>query len=459
MRGVVFGFLSSAGILWWISNMLVEDVSRILIVSAVILLVFYLSMFWGFVAFLISRMKRISYSLAIFSFPFFWTSFEFLRSLTSQLGFPWGSAGYSLSNLPSMIQIVSVTGLPGLTFSIILFNSLIYWSVIQKSKGRRIRGLSIVILLFIFQVVIGHLILRKGENGANVRVSLIQANVLPEIKRRNEVDYRIELLKKMTLEARKSGSDLIVWSETSIPCFYREGSNCIRRIQNIAKEAGIPIIAGAPECFLNPKTKKREYYNSAFLISARGKTAGKYRKIYLVQFGEHLPFDNTFPVLRKIHLGQGDYSQGNKFTVLSQGEFQFATLICFESIFPRLVRKFVRNGAELLVNITEDTWYGRTAGPYQHAEMSIIRAVENRISVARCGNSGISMLVDPYGRVLKKSAILERTIINGEIPLRKGISFYTKYGDLFAWFIVAVSIILFILPFFSYGMKRKINKL
>ena len=448
LTGFAFGFLSNAGILWWISAMIVEDVSKILITSGVVILILYLSVYWGLVALLISRIKKVS--IAIFAFPFFWVSLEFMRSLTSQLGFPWGAVGYSLSNIPSMIQLASITGLSGISFSIIFYNSLIYWSISQKRWKRCIGGLSIFLLLLIVHAASGNLVLSSGKKEETVKVSLIQANILPEIKRESEVDERISVLRSMTLDAALRGSDIIVWSETSIPCYYRENSDCIKRIKDIVKESAIPVIAGAPEY----KRKERHIYNSAFLISGDGKTIGRYRKIYLVPFGEHLPFDNTFPSLKKIHLGQGNFSSGKELTVLSQGKFRFSVLICFESIFPRLVRKFVNNGAELLVNITEDSWFGRTSGPYQHAEMAIIRAVENRVSVARCGNSGISMLVDPYGRVLKMSRIFERTIIEGEIPLRKGTSFYTTYGDLFAWLIVAVSIVLFVFSFTPFFRRQ-----
>jgi apolipoprotein N-acyltransferase len=300
----------------------------------------------------------------------------------------------------------------------------------------------------------GNYVISKSDNGEVVKVSLIQANILPDIKRENEVEERISTLRSMTLDAGSRGSELIVWAETSVPCYYRENSDCIRRIKNIVKEVGIPVVAGAPEYVYAHKRRDARRYNSAFLISGDGETAGKYRKIYLVQFGEHLPFDNTFPALRKVNLGQGDYSQGEEFTVLSLERFKFSVLICFESAYPRLARKFVKNGAELLVNITEDAWFGQTAGPYQHAEMAIVRAVENRASVARCGNSGISMLVDPYGRVLKSSKIFERTIVEGEVPLRQETSFYTKFGDLFALLIVAVSIVLFVFSFTPFFRRQ-----
>ena len=453
--GFVFGLLSNLGILWWISAMYVEDVSHLLIAFGVFLLLLYLSLFWGLVAVLITFLKRISLSLAIFSFPFFWICFEFLRSLTSQIGFPWGTVGYSFAAVPSLIQIASFTGVSGVSFFILLCNSLLYWSFTQRHWTKGILGLVIFVLLFTVNLVSGKAVLSHHAKTREVKVALIQANILPEVKRENEEEERINILRNMTIEAGLTHPSLIVWSETSIPCYYKEHSLCIKKIKEIVKNVGIPVVAGAPEYIHNYKTRKTYIYNSAFLISAFGETIGKYRKIYLVPFGEHLPFDNTLTFLTNVHLGQGDFLPGNSFTVFNQGRFRFSTLICFESIFPRLVRKMVKNGAELLVNITEDSWFGRTPGPYQHAEMAILRAVENRISVARCGNSGISMFVDPYGRVLEKSNIFERTIVDGKIPLRKGFSFYTRFGDVFAWSIVFVSILLIIFSFVILSGRKR----
>ncbi len=447
LSGFIFGFLANAGILWWIGATIVEGVSRPLIVSGVALLILYMSLYWGLVAVLIKRLKHRM--LAIWAFPFFWVALEFSRSLTSQLGFPWGSVGYSFARVPAMLQVAAIAGIPGVSFSILCYNCLAYLALSQKKLKRMLLCIIIFLILLGAQAGIGGFLMKRADYGRKVTVSCIQANILPEVKRAHEVDERIAALEELTLEAASRGTDLIVWSETSVPCYYREDSDCIHRIKDIARSTGIPVVVGAPEYVRFPERKGRDRYNSAFLISGEGETVGRYRKIYLVPFGEHLPFDNTFPALRKIDLGQGDYVPGNSYAVLSTGTISLSVLICFEAIFPRLVRKMVRNGAEVLINITEDSWYGRTSGPYQHAEMAIVRAVENRISVARCANSGISMLVDPHGRVLKSSRIYTEDIVEASIPLREAQSLYTKWGDLFAWTVVLIALLLFLLPFLS----------
>jgi apolipoprotein N-acyltransferase len=445
--GFIFGFIANGGILWWIAAMIVEGVSRALIASGLVLLLLYLSLYWGVVAVLVRRIENRP--LAIWAFPFFWVACEFLRSLTSQLGFPWGTVGYAFARIPAMLQLASVTGIHGVSFSILLCNSLIFMALSQKHWRRTLLYLLIFLILLGTQATIGGMVVSGARYGSMIKCSCIQANILPEVKRAHEVEERIAVLEGLTLTAATRQTDLIIWSETSVPCYWREDSDCINRIKDIARSAGVPVVAGAPEYVPIPGRKGRARYNSAFLISGDGETMGRYRKIYLVPFGEHIPFDNTFPALRKVNLGQGDYSPGDSFSVLSTGEFSLSALICFEAIFPRLVRKIVRNGAGLLVNITEDSWYGRTSGPYQHAEMAIVRAVENRISIARCANSGISMLVDPHGRVLRSSSLYIEAIVEGFVPLRETTSFYTRWGDIFAWMVVLIAFLLFLFPFIS----------
>jgi apolipoprotein N-acyltransferase len=447
LSGYGFGFLANAGILWWISAMIVEGVSRPLIVSGVVLLLLYLSVYWGLVAVLLSRLKHRM--LAIWAFPFFWVAFEFIRSLTSQVGFPWGSVGYSFARVPAMLQVAAIAGIPGLSFSIICYNCLVYLGLSEKRPKRMLLYFAVFFVLLGTQAGIGGLVMKRADDGSMITASCIQANILPEMKRAHEVEERLAILEALTLQAASRGTDLIVWSETSVPCYFREDSDCIARLKEIVRSACIPAVVGAPEYVRISGSERRERYNAAFLISETGAVVGRYRKIYLVPFGEHLPFDNTFPALRKVDLGQGDYASGDRYAVLSTGRFSLSALICFEAIFPRLVRKMVRNGAELLVNITEDSWYGRTQGPYQHAEMAIVRAVENRISVVRCANSGISMLVDPHGRVLKSSSLYTRATVDGTIPLREGTSLYTRWGDWFAWSVVVIAFLLFLFPFFQ----------
>ncbi|MFH0778685.1 MAG: apolipoprotein N-acyltransferase, partial [Candidatus Eisenbacteria bacterium] len=163
-------------------------------------------------------------------------------------------------------------------------------------------------------------------------------------------------------------------------------------------------------------------------------------KIHLVPFGERIPYDDVFPILRSVDFGEADFERGKEFTVFDVGGKKFGVLVCFESIFPELVRSFTREGADFMVNITNDEWFGRSAAPYQHAYMAVFRAVENRVSVARCANTGVSMLIDPWGRVTLEGGLFTREALVGTIGIVPGGTFFTRHGFLLLWPIVAVGI-------------------
>jgi len=166
----------------------------------------------------------------------------------------------------------------------------------------------------------------------------------------------------------------------------------------------------------------------------------KYDKIHLVPFGERIPYDDVFPFLGKVDFGQANFGTGKERTVFHLNDDKFSVLVCFESIFPELVRSFKVEGANFFVNITNDEWFGRSAAPYQHAYMAVFRAVENRASIARCANTGISMLIDPWGRVTLKSGLFTREAPVGRIKLVSGETFFTRHGFLLLWPFVGVAL-------------------
>jgi apolipoprotein N-acyltransferase len=182
------------------------------------------------------------------------------------------------------------------------------------------------------------------------------------------------------------------------------------------------------------------YYNSAFLFKPNHSGFEIYDKINMVPFSERVPYREKLGFLNKIQLGQSDFTRGNSFTVFHLPQGNFGVLICFESVFPALVRKFVNRGADFLVNITNDAWFGKTSGPFQHAQASVFRAIENRITIARCANTGISMFVDPYGRTSQITPIGSRKIIMQNVTLQKGKTFYTKHGDWLAYLCLIVAL-------------------
>ena len=196
-------------------------------------------------------------------------------------------------------------------------------------------------------------------------------------------------------------------------------------------------MTGFPDYERSPDGIK--YYNSAMLVSPAGGIVDEYRKMHLVPFGEMIPFEDRIAILREINFGEGDFSPGRAYRVFGIDSTKFAVAICFESIYPALVRKFVAGGARFVVNITNDEWFGASAGPYQHAQMAIMRSVECRVGLARCANTGVSMLVDPYGRVTGRTAIFERDTLIGDAVCGNGQTPYCRWGYI-------IDLMLFIVP-------------
>lgn len=261
--------------------------------------------------------------------------------------------------------------------------------------------------------------------------------------------FIVEKYSGLTKEAALNKPDLIIWPEASSPGVLGEDHLIFKDIFSLARETKIPLLIGTVT------REKEEYFNSALLIDSLGKTSGRYNKMHLVPFGEYIPLKKILPFLQTV-VPIGDIAFGREYTVFTSHGINFSVLICFEDLFPELSRGFVKNGANLLVNITNDAWYKKTSAAYQHFQASVFRAVENRTFLARSANTGISGFIHPTGKIvsLVKDKEGEEIFVDGfctqEIANRKGnLTFYTKYGDFFpaACFLLILCVI--ITRFFS----------
>lgn len=256
--------------------------------------------------------------------------------------------------------------------------------------------------------------------------------------------------------------DLIVWPETAAPFYFQQSGPLRNELLDLTIELESTLLFGSPGYKLNGK--KVSYLNSAFLAGSAGrgeaKTLGRYDKLHLVPFGEYVPLGKLLFFVSKITEGIGDFSPGKGVMTLDPPEWltggapvRFGPLICYEGIFPDLVRQFVDKGANVLVNITNDAWYGRTSAPYQHLAAALFRSVENGVFMLRAANTGISAIIDPLGRVEKSKPLFERGYIAGTVGLPEGGTFYTRYGDLFAWFASLFSILIIVYSGMVKGKK------
>jgi apolipoprotein N-acyltransferase len=380
--------------------------------------------------------------------PFLWVALEHFRAV-GELAFTWGQLCYSISYHPLLLQMADLVGPYGVSLWIVLINTLIYTIIVNSG---RVKSSAVCALLLVVIIPVAYGISCIGRvdliEGDEIDISLIQPNIDQDRKwSRSYRDTSFTILEDLSLEALDAAPDLVVWPETAVPAFVRHNSFYRRRVSRLVEASGIPYLVGAQDYEVIDKDEYMSF-NSAFLFREDGKMEEEwYSKIRLVPFGEKVPYEDWFPILRKADLGGGHFTSGGEFTLFDVGEHRFGVLICFESIFPELSREFCRSGANFLLNITNDAWFLRTSAPYQHASVLPLRAIENRIYIGRSANTGITMIVDPLGRVVDDTLIFTKAVISGKIYARSTDTFYRRHGDLvvyLSWIVLFLAAIRFL---------------
>ncbi|UCG79569.1 MAG: apolipoprotein N-acyltransferase, partial [Desulfobacterales bacterium] len=246
----------------------------------------------------------------------------------------------------------------------------------------------------------------------------------------------------LSAAALETGPDLIIWPETALPFYFLHDGKLTEEVLEVVRGSKTHFLLGSPS--FRRSGQRTRYYNSAYLVNPSAKVMGKYDKVHLVPYGEYVPLKRYFPFLGKMVEAVGDFDSGNEGQVLLWGDERIGVLICFEAIFPELARSMVKNGAQLLINITNDAWFGRSSAPYQHLSMVVFRAVENHLAVARAANTGISAFVDPVGRLLDETPLFEEAIRTRSLPVMNHESFYARYGDIFAIGCILISLLIWV---------------
>jgi apolipoprotein N-acyltransferase len=438
LKGFIMGFAFFSSLLYWVpfSNV-VEGTIVPLVVLGSFILVVYLSLFFGFSAILYNKLQKIGYE---YLFPIVFAGLEFLRSLSSVWGFTWGSIGFSQSNLINLVQFASIGGLPLVTLWVLSINILLYLFIANlKSTRKKVIYLSSFFSLLLIPFMYSQIILNRELTPCEYKtIGVIQPNVLPSDKREKDFDRLVKI--KNVIE-NCPDADLYVLSETASPFPLSYNYKAESFFSNLAKQKRAPIITGTID--YKRQGRKILYFNSASIVDSTG-IRGVYRKIFLVPFVERLPFDDVLPKLKEIDLGQGGFTPGAEFAVFDIDGIEFSVYICYEAIFPQIIREFVKGGAELLVNITEDGWFGRTSGPYQHAQMAAFQSIIFRRVLVRSANTGVSLVCDPYGRILHKTQIFKEDFIICEVPLLNGRTIYSKIGNTFGWVFLSFVLLLII---------------
>ena len=409
-------------------------------IQGLVLLALYMSFY--LIAFVIGArifLRVTPVWLSVWLLPALWVGIDWARGLFLT-GFPWMDVGYSLYEVPYLIQIADIFGHHGVTFSIVLSNCLIFFLLSNPLNLRR--AFSLVPAVVLLGVVCFYSTYRyndvKTALGADtesvVTVGVVQGNIKQELKWSAEIQQKTVLTYTSMTESLLEGDlpDFTVWPETALP-FYPPSSQLMAPLFDFVADKKTTVLTGAPWYeIIDRKARKIKFYNSAVLLGANGLYHGKYYKTHLVPFGEYVPFKRFLPFLAPLVEAVGDFSPGTIESPLVHGKSRIGVLICFESVFPELSRQWAAVGANILVNLTNDAWYGKSSAPHQSLAMTVLRAVETRRSVVRSANTGISAFITPLGEISKKSDIFVPCAEKGELTLNDEKTVWVRYGYNFA---------------------------
>lgn len=435
--GFAAGVVFFAAVLYWLNTVMVTYGQLPLVVSIVVylLLVIYLAAYWGGACWCACRIKQRLNLPLILVLPIVWIVFEYLRTYLLT-GFPWANIAYSQAPYLSLIQGADLAGVYLLVALLVLVNTtgalLLRAYVTKIVLPWRVVGLVAVLWSLNYGYGQWRLIQLQPTTGEPLRVALVQGNIEQSLKwdpsRLNETleTYR-------DLSAKAQSPDLIVWPESATPFFYQDGGGRAAKVHSIVASSQANLLFGSPAYKQllddNGKSSKRyRYLNSAYLLTKNNELVGRSDKVHLVPFGEYVPLANLLSFVDKLAQGIGDFVPGQNSPLPLNGH-QVGILVCYEAIFPAVSRSLVRNGADLIVNITNDAWFGKSSAPWQHLAMTRFRAVENRVWLARCANTGVSALIDPLGRVVRQSHLFQAETVEGDVYFCNETSLYTRTGD------------------------------
>src|SRR4051812_34764053 len=438
--GLLTGIVYFTGTLYWITGVMARygDMAYAIAVGINILLVLYQAAYVAIFALIVRRIVAAHGPAALMAAPLVWVTIEMGRTHI-MTGFPWVLLGYSQTSVLPIAQLASLFGVYGVSALVASVSAAIVTSVMSV---RLRRSRSYVPLVAVVAVVLAVAVwgsrraaaVEWTHAGEPIRVGLIQGNIDQNEKidpaRANAIfqDYL-----SLTRQAIREGAGFVLWPESSTPFRFEDDQLAAAQIRTLAQQARVPILFGSDQFVRGASGAPTTFYNSAFVVRPDGTTGGVYRKMHLVPFGEYVPVKNLLFFAAPLVQAVSDFSAGSEAALLPVGSHLVSTAICYEVVYPDLVRRFVTGGSELLTTITNDAWFGATSAPYQHFEQASMRAVEEGRYLVRSANTGISGIVDPYGRVVERTDIYQAAVVVGEARFLKTSTFYARHGDIFAY--------------------------
>jgi apolipoprotein N-acyltransferase len=442
MLGLLTGIVHYAGTVYWTSGTVATfgGLSWGVAIPVAFLLVLYMSLYLGLAAAAAAVMMRQFGVTGLLLAPATWVAAEYARAHIFG-GFPWIPLGNAVVSLLPIAQLASITGVYGVSWLLALLHALIACALITDGR-RRVLAIAGAVVLLASVSLWGAARLRDdtlATTGPALRVALVQGNV-PQSEKWDPgraADIFARYL-QLTRQAAAADAQFILWPESATPFFFEEDPRSAARLRQVVSELGTPLLFGTDE--VEPGTPPR-YYNSAFILNEHGTTAAVYRKMFLVPFGEYVPFGTLLAFVGPLVDAVSAFSPGQRVTMLPVNGHMVSTAICYEVVYPHLIREGVLQGAELLTTITNDAWYGETSAPWQHFDLAAMRAIEQGRYLARAANTGISGIVDPYGRVTLRTNLFETVAAVGEVRFIQERTVYARIGDVTAQLAVLLTLL------------------
>jgi apolipoprotein N-acyltransferase len=401
----------------------------------------FLGLYGGVFAMLAKRLhlgERFGRWLVV---PLIWAALEYLRTYFLT-GFPWNLIATPMVDYPSLVQIDRFAGPYLLGAMVVLPSVVIAWLITQRRAAQMARvlvlgGLGIILLVWWGTGLVAAKLIATPQGGATATAALLQPNISQEMRWDEANVTRIyQKMVAMTVEAAERGATIVVWPESTVPLSYTDTPFYRQSIEDISKQYDIDILLGS---VATDPAQPNRIWNSAFLASG-GRTIGRYDKVRLVPFGEYVPMRRVLFFAEKLVHAVGEFEFGTSEVPLA-GKMQYGLAICYEIVFPQITRTQVRNGATVLVTVTNDAWYDGTSAPAQHLWQARLRAVEDDRYLLRSATTGISAFVDPTGQVLSWIPMGKDGIIYAKFEARTTRTGYVRFGDWFAWLACVITLV------------------
>jgi apolipoprotein N-acyltransferase len=435
--GLLTGLVYFGGTVYWVVDVMrtFGALSTPVATAVGLLLASYLALYPACFALLLRRAVQRFGDAGIWLAPVLWVATEWLRGVIGG-GFPWVLLGASQATVTPIVQLASVTGVYGLSALVALVSTAA--AAVTISRRRVHRQGAVVVIVTVVVVALGGAV-RVGwgaltTGGRPMRVGLVQGSV--EQVDKYDTRFRDAILRRyldLSRETIDAGANLVVWPEASTPFYFDTNTILAAPVRAVAAQTRTPFIIGTDEMSAPERDRPERYYNSAVFVGADGRSKGTYRKMHLVPFGEYVPLRRALFFVAPLVESIGDLSPGTEPVIFDADGRRVSVAICYESVYPEILRSFVVRGSELLITITNDAWFGRSSAAYQHFAQGSLRAVEEGRYVVRAANTGVSGAIDPYGRVLVRTDLFVPVSLAVDVRLLDGRTIYSRIGNLFAW--------------------------